>query len=272
MLTILSVDKADNGRLFPLKGKLEIHEEILAHTQVRFIRYIHRRGGIPWNKIVKAAGDEKFVLCRESLEIPPDFSLRRFSCNELRVRLSLNMALAALEMGKDKSKAVNVGIYDLSGKIADSADAFFKFTDSVTVVTKAVDLYGLQAQRIMEEQGAHLRVTRKLMGLENAHIVVAPDELKCRLPLRKQAVILTTRSPDILQNCTVLSKYHFVIENGVSEALPEGVDTEYFASALFTLEKRCYLGSLVPMAAKDGGFSHTLVSLSKYLTNIASNT
>ncbi len=272
MLTILSVDRADKNKLFPIFGRLRTEQKNLAGEEVRFINFTRRRGKIHWKKIESVLGDDKTVLCREGLEIPESSHIRRFDCNELRIRLCLNMALAAMEMVRDKAGRIKVGIYDPCGKIADSTEAFFKFTDSVTVVTKAVDLYTVEADRIMQEQGAHLRVTKRLLSIENVHLVISPDIIKCRLPLKKQSVILTTDKPMVSQNCTLLSKYYFVLENGVSDLLPEGIDTEYFASALYTLCRRYYLGSLVPMAAKGTGAEHTLVSLSKYLINIASNT
>lgn len=273
MLTFLTVEKAEAKRLLPIKKKISVELKSAEGLDVKHIRYIQRRGKIRWDKIRKLSGTEaERLLTKEELDIPEISGLRRFYCDELKARLCLNMAIEVLKSLKAFSEKIKVAVFDTEGRIADSVGAMLRFTDSLTVVTRMTGLYTAEAERLMNESGAVLSVSRRMKSLADAKLIVAPQKLETQLPLDKQAVILTVSHPAVPQRCGVYYKYYFNLSEELIKLIPEGFDAEYLASALYTLYGRYDLGSIVPQATKGEGTAHTLVSLSKYLMNIAANT
>lgn len=273
MLTFLTVEKADKKGIFPIKNKISVELKSGGGVEVKHIKYIHKRGKVRWDKIAKlCAGESQRLLTKEDLTLPDNYPLRRFYCDELKARLCLNMAIEVLKNLKNHADKIKVAVYDPDGKIADGVGAMLKFTQNLTVVTRMIGLYNAEAERIMNESGAVLSVSRRMKSLADANLVVAPQKLITQLPLEKQAVVLTTSAPAVSQRCGVYYKYYFSLPEELVTLLPEGFYAEYFASALYTLCGRYDLGSIVPQAIKGEGSLHTTVSLSKYLTNIARNT
>lgn len=272
MLTFLSVEKPEKKRFFYLKNKISLELKSAGGIDVKHIRYIHRCGKIRYDKIRKLCGDEAGrLLTKEDLSLPEDRGFRRFYCDELKVRLCLNMAIAVLKDLKAFTEKINVAIYDPDGRIADGAGVLLRYTRGLTAVSRMTGMYSAEAERVMAESGAVLNVSKRMKSLTNSQLIVAPIKLNCVLPVDKQAVILTVSPPSVSQRCGVYYKYYFNLSEELIKLLPDGFDAEYLASALYTLCGRYDLGSTVPQAVKGDGTAHTLVSLSKYLMNIARN-
>lgn len=273
MLTFLTVERAEKRSFLPRRNKIAEELKSAGGIDVRHIRCIHRHGRLPYEKIARLCGSEAGrLLTLETLELPEETGLRRFYCDELRVRLSLNMGIEILKGLKELSDRVRVGVYDPQGRLADGIDGLLRFTESLTVVTRMTGIYGAEAERILNESGAVFNLSRRMKSLEKAKLVIAPEQLKAPLPLSGDAVILTTAPPAVSQGCAVFFKYFFNLSEELIKLLPQGFDAEYLASALYTLCGRYDLGSVVPQATKGSGEAHTLVSLTKYLMNITSNT
>ncbi len=271
MLTFLTVEKAES-KLLPLRHKIYTELKTSGGVEVKHIKCVHRRGKIPYDKIRKLsenAGER--LLTKEDLILPEESKLRRFYCTELSERLCLNMATEVLKELKAFSDKIKVAVFDPDARIADGVGAILKFTQSLTVVTRMTGVYGAEAERIMNESGAVLNISRRMKSMENAKLVIVPDKLKTQLPLGKDAVILTVAPPAVSQKGVVYYKYYFTLSEELTTLLPKGFDSQYFASALYTLLGRFDLGSIVPQATKGDFNTHTLVSLNKYLTNICRN-
>lgn len=273
MLTFLTVESKKHKSFLPLRDKVFTELKSAEGVDVRHIRYVKRKGKIRWDKIRKIAGEESSrLLTKEELVLPENCGLKRFCCYELKSRLCINMALEVLKSLKARKIKVNTAVFDPEGNIADSADVLLRHTQNLTAVTRATEIYSAQAERILNESGAVLTVSRRLKSLEDAQLVIVPCKLTVQLPLDKTAVILTVMPPSVSQRCAVYYKYYFSLSEELIKLLPMGFDAEYLASALYSLSGRFDMGSIVPQAAKGAGTAHTLVSLSKYLMNINSNT
>ena len=273
MLTFLTVEK-QAPTLFAFLNKITAETKTVQGIELKHINCIHRHGKLNFEKIAKLCGEDAHrLLCKEDLTLPEDSGLFRFECDELKVRLSLNMAIELLKLCRKSSKPVKVAVFDPDGRIADGVGVMLKYTDSVTVVTRMTGLYSAEASRLMEESGAVLTVSKRMKSLNSAHLVVAPLKLRCQLPIMKEAVVLASAYPAASQKAAVYFKYYFSsLSDELLKYIPEGLDSEYFASALYTLCSRHELGSIVPQVTKGVSASHTLVSMAKYLMNIACDT
>lgn len=273
MLTFLTIDENRAKGFLPLRYKVLTELKSAEGIDVKHIKYIHRRGRIHWDKIIKLAGDEsERLLTPESLVLPKESGLRRFECHELKARFCLNTAIGVLKLLKDFKGNIKVAVFDPDGTVADSADVLLRHTNNLTAVTRMTEIYGAVAERILNESGAVLSISKRLKSLSTAQLIVAPHRLMVQLPVEKNAVILSSANPGVSQRCGVYYRYFFSLSEELLKLLPQGFDAEYLASALYTLKGRFDLGSIMPQAIKGEGLVHTLVSLSKYLMNISSNT
>jgi len=235
MLTFLSVEKPEKKSFLSLRNKISVEIKSADGLDIKHIKYMHRHGKIRYDKIKKLSGEEtKRLLTKEDLILPESSGLRRFYCDELKSRLCLNMAIEVLKSVKSTSDKIRVAVYDPEGRIADGVGVLLRFTDNLTVVTRMTGIYGAEAQRIMDESGAVLSVSRRMKSMSDAKLIVAPAKLKTQLPVGKDAVILTVASPAISQRCAVYYKYYFALSEELIKLLPEGFDAEYLASALYT--------------------------------------
>ena len=271
MLTFLTIDKAES-LFFPIRHKISEEVKNIGGVEVKHIKCIHRRGRIPYEKIKKlSCGQNDRLLTKEDLILPEDSGLRRFCSVELSERLCLNMAAQILKELQKNSDNLRVAVYDPEGSVADGAAVLLKFTKSLTAVTRMTGIYSAEAERIMNESGAVLKVSKGMKSLENAKLIIAPQKLKAQLPVGKDAVILTVLPPAVSQKGAVYYKYYFTLTDELKSLCPDGFDGSYVASALYTLLGRFDLGSIVPLATKGDFGTQTLVSLKKYLMNISLN-
>lgn len=271
MLTFLTIDKAES-LIFPIRHKICAEVKSVGGVDVKHIRCIHRRGRIPYEKIRKLSGKQSTcLLTKEDLVLPEESGLRRFCSGELSERLCLNMATQMLKELQKNTDNIKVAVYDPEGSVADGVGVLLKFTKSLTVVTRMTGIYSAEAERILDESGAVLKVSKRMKSLENAKLIIAPHKLKTQLPLSKDSVILTVSPPAVSQKGVVYYKYYFTLTDELKSLCPEGYESSYIASALYTLLGRFDLGSIVPMATKGDFGTQTLVSLNKYLMNISLN-
>lgn len=271
MLTFLTIDKPET-LIFPIRSKVSAEVKSVGGVNARYIKCIHRRGRIPFEKIRKISGNQcNCLLTKEDLILPEDSGLRRFYSSELFARLCLNMALKMLKELHKSADSIKVAVYDPEGAVADGVGVLLKFTKSLTVVTRMTGIYSAEAERIMNESGAVLNVSKRMKSLENAKLIIAPQKLKSMLPVGRDAVILTIAPPAVSQKCAVYYKYFFTLTDELKNLCPEGFENSYIASALYTLLGRYDIGSIVPLATKGDFGTQTLVSLNKYLMNISLN-
>lgn len=272
MLTFLTIKEKQGKALFPLKNKIICEEKALGSLAVRHIACLHNRGKIPYEKIRRLALEEAHrLLTDESLVFPKDVPLRRFESSELRCRLCLNMALEVLKALSKRQMDIKVGIFDPRGRIADGAGSLLHYTKSIRVVTACTELYSAEASRLMEESGAVMNVSRRLKALSELNLILAPIPLVVNLPVRNDALILTVARPKLSQSCACFYRYDVSLDEELKGLMPQGFESEYFASALYELLGRFDLGSYIPQAVRGESGVHTLVSLTKYLMNIGSN-
>lgn len=273
MLTFLTVEKPKKKSVFFLRNKVYALEKETQGIRVKYIRYVQRAGRIRWDKIRKLCSDESDrLLSPKELIFPKNSGLMRFESFGLRERLCLNASIEVLRIVRSQKRKIRVAVYDPEGIIADSAEMLLKYADRVAAVTGMTGIYSAEAQRIMDERGAVLTVSRNPGVLSTADLVVAPAVLREVLPLKKQAVLLTVGEPQVYQKCRVFFGYDFKVSEDLENLVPEGFEKMYFMSALYTLCRRFDLGSVVPEEIAGECVKHTPESLAKYLINICENT
>ncbi|MGN0452253.1 MAG: hypothetical protein ACI4GZ_00450, partial [Ruminococcus sp.] len=79
------------------------------------------------------------------------------------------------------------------------------------------------------------------------------------------AVVLTAKKPMLQVPCKVYYQYDFKLPSDLDVLRPQGLSSEYFASALYSLEGIHSLGCLVPIVCRSGNSSETYLSLARYL-------
>ncbi|MBQ7218276.1 MAG: hypothetical protein IJS27_02125 [Ruminococcus sp.] len=245
------------------RNRIRVEHRYCDAVAVTSIVYELHRGKVTWASVDRFAGDQRAaLLCREGISLPSDRGYRRFVSDELRIRLCENAALYLLN---NCTYPVRVALIDDSGDHAGLCRYLAESTDRVTVVTGKTRLYLDEADRLLQEKGAVISVTKGISALKNADLIIAPARLEGDLHCADNAVILSAAEPTVAQNAPVIHDYSFDLPRKFSELKPDYLDDMYFASALYTLAGAHELGSSVFRRCTDGRTIHTRKSLTEQL-------
>lgn len=265
MLTALNIeDYTRRGfrGLFSLMRHNRIRVEHLYcdSAAVKSIVYEHRRGRISWASIDRFVRSSRTaLLCPEGLCLPSGDGYRRYACLELRRRMCENAAIFLMSEIRDPH--TRVVLIDDSGERAGLCSYLIGDTDSLTVVTRSPHLYLSEADRILEERGAVIRISAGCADLRFADLIIAPDAIDRELGCADDAVILSGEPPLVEQNAPVIREYFFDLPDKLCALKPPYLDEMYFAEALYSLAGVHELGSSVFRRCGDGRVLHTRGSL-----------
>lgn len=271
MLTILTIEdklyKGPGEKLYSffVPNSLRCHT-IDERARIRHIEYINRNGRINWKKISKKAGQgRKNLLYSSSAPVPCDSDITLFEPLPLRQRLCTNMALSVLELMQQVPKGLRTGLYDPYGEFCELTEHLLRFTDNLIVITNNSKVYREQAQRLLCETGAVLCVYSKAEMLSTCGLIISPCVLDASFTPLSRAVILTCHKPLNSLSCRVYYKYSFCLSPELERLRPEGLCTEVFAGALYSLCGAYALGSVVPLVCTSDTDTQTTLSLRRYL-------
>ncbi len=252
------------GRVERLRGdKVEVQLRRANGVTLRHIIYTGYSGEVKLEKADEAVGIRRDrLLCSERLSFPPHSGYRRFRSDAFSRRLCTNFALSALAQC---GAAPRVAIYDPDACCAELLPHVLELCGDVTVVTDCSTPYFAAAGRALEEQGAAAVITRRRADLCGRDLIIAPKIIREALPAEHETVTLTTGRPLMPIGGRVLWRYRFQMPADFAAIKPEELSEEYFCSALYTLENRYELGSLVPLAAYGDALACDAKTLAKWL-------
>ena len=141
------------------------------------------------------------------------------------------------------------------------------YCDPVYVVTGATEIYAAQAEYLLNEKGAALRICRGNTCLRDADLIIAPEKLTDTLCCPRDALILTGEIPGKTQNASVIWEYFFDLPQKYRELCPGFLREMYFASALYAMAGAKELGAELFTRCGDGVTLHTRESLVNLLKN-----
>lgn len=270
MLTVLTVEDRVQERMSKFRkllcaNVLKVEEKNYRGIVIRYIRYINRKGKVNWDKISRKAGEgrEKLIYCGDEA-VPKDVGIDIFSPHEFRGRLCANMGLGILRIMERVPKSLRVGIYDPKGEVSDLAEHLLRFTDNLVVVTKNRKIYETQANRLMWDMGAVLRVSLRPSTLSTCGLIIAPCVLDVPFIPMSKSVVLTCAAPKVSLKCLVYHKYSLNLPQELSALCPDSIDTDIFAAGLYSLCRFYALGSAMPFACSSLNDTQTTEDLSKY--------
>ena len=264
MLTALHIEEHEGGFLrFFRHNRLRVEHFFCDTAAVKSITYEHWRGKLGWGAIDRfVKGQRGQLLCAKDTPLPPDSAYRRFESYELSRRMSENAALYLLrEVGWD----VSVALIDEDGSHAGLCEELVDRARLPVVYTKAAEFYIQQAEKLLREKGAAVKISRNPSCLRDADLIVAPERISEPLDCRPSAVILSGEKPTAAQNAPVVSDYYIELPHKLRELKPDYLDDDYFASALYTLANTHELGSELFYRCGDGSVLHTRKSLAQLL-------
>lgn len=265
MLTALNIEEHASGMLrFLCRNRIRVEHRYCADASVKCVTYEHHRGKIGWTTIdrfVKAQRNR--VLCPKELDLPRDSGYKRFDNPALNRRMCENAAIYLLRASG--LHGLKVVMIDEVGDSAGLCESLTGYCDMLYILTDATELYAAQADYLLNEKGAVLRVSRDAGCLRGADLIIAPAKLTKSLPCRSGALILTGEKPSAPQNCTAVYEYFFDLPSKYRELCPPFLDEMYFASALFAAAGVRELGSEIFTRCGDGATLHTRMSLTQLL-------
>ena len=135
----------------------------------------------------------------------------------------------------------------------------------MTVVTDSPRVYREEADRLLEEKGAVLRISTDRGAIGDADMIIAPERLDGVLGCSDEAVIFSSEKPIHPQPSPVIYDYTFDLPEKFCSLCPDYLEPMYFASALYALAGVHELGASVFTRCCDGRVLHTRMSLIKQL-------
>ncbi len=271
MITALNVIIPEKGKgivklinsLHPDKITVEIKRA--RGVCLKYITYRTYSGKIKLDKLSPIVGiHRQRILCSKKMHFPAESGFMRFSSHQFAARLCTNMALAILREN-DMNEKIRLGIFDPNAVSPDILFYALHFCGNITVVTNEDESYHCQLNRAMDELGASAVVTSKSGELSECNLIIAPEAICEPLPIREDAVVLTSCKPKVQQSGLCYYKYQLRMPNGFNKLKPQELEEDYFCSALYTLENQYELGSIVPLSCSNESGAQTVKSICSYL-------
>lgn len=245
-------------------NRIRVEHRYCDSVALKSITYERFRGRINWTSVDRFIGGHRNrILCREGIDLPAERGYRRFDSDELHLRLCENAALYLLR--NCPSQSARVVLLDDTGEFSALCSYLIEETDRVTVITKNTRLYLSEADRLLEEKGAAVTISKSTNPLRNADLIIAPTRLMRDLHCPDDALILSTASPTIAQNAPVIFDYTIDLPEKYRLLKPDYLDDMYFAGAMYALAGAHELGSTVFRRCSDGTTIHTRTSLLEQL-------
>lgn len=271
MIAALNIEYGNKGRgLRRLINKIKRDRITVELRKARgvclvYVTYTSYNGKINLDKLSGVFGSRsRCILCDSRIEFPKNSGFIRFESDSFRIRLCTNMAYQILKDSDGLS--ISLGIYDPNGIISDFLPASLEFCRRVTVVTNESKIYQTQLNRALDELGATAVITSKTDELENCNLIIAPEVIDTSLCIKSSAIVLTTQKPKKPTSGHIYYEYSFKMPASLAQIKPDVLSDEYFCSALYTIENRYELGSIVPNLCSDGTNSQTIPSIQKFLS------
>lgn len=246
------------------RNRIRVEHLYCDSVALKSITYEQFRKGINWTSVDRfITGHRNRILCPEDTYLPSERGYRRFTSDELILRLCENAALYLLR--NIDADNIRVVLIDDSGEHAGLCAYLSDETDRLTVVTKTPRLYLSEADRLLRETGAVLTVSKSLTPMKTADLIIAPAPLTRDLHCAGDAVILSAFAPTVAQNAPVIHDYTFDLPPKYASLKPDYLDELYFACAVYILAGAHELGSAVFRRCSDGVTIHTRQSLVEQL-------
>lgn len=275
MITALSVIVPDKGKgLKKLinhlkKDRIIVQIKTARGVNLKHITYTSYSGKLKLEKVDKIVGAQRnHILCKQGLVFPKESGYRRFCSPAFTARLCINMAIYVLRNCVCAGR-LKLGIYDPDGVACDFLSLALRYCSDITVVTQNSDSYHEELNIAMEELGATAVITNRKYELIDCDFVVAPQNINEKLPIKRDALVLTNGCPKQHVQGLVYYKYYLRMPNGFDRIKPAELDEEYFCSALYTLGAQYELGSIVPAVCRNYSSSQTVKSLCAYVNRFA---
>lgn len=271
MMTALQIEEHERGWMrFLRRNRIRVEHRYCDTATLKCVTYEHYRGKVNWTSIdrfVKAQRNR--VLCAPDLALAPASGYKRFESPELSRRMCENAALFLLRSVKDRK--IETVLIDDSGDCAGLCEYLAEYCDPICVMSSATRIYAAQAEYLLSEKGASLRLCHDKNSLSGADLIIAPERLTETLPCSSNALILTGEKPAAAQNAATIYEYFFDLPSKYQKLCPAFLEEMYFASALYTMAGAKELGSELFTRCGDGVTIHSRVSLSEVLKKRALN-
>lgn len=269
MITALNIEEKHTkgiGRLFCAfrQNRIRVDHRYCDSAAIKCVTYEKFRRRVSWSAIDRFVKSQRgCVLCPPALELPEELGYRRFESTELMERMCENAALSLLKRIGDRR--VRVVLVDRAGERLSMCRYLADFCDVLEVVTDAPRIYLDEAEALLSDKGAIMRIHTCEDVIAQAQLIIAPSRLTEVLPADREALILSGSQPRVRQNSSVIYEYFFELPEKYASIRPEFLDDMYFASALYVMSRSHELGSYSFRYCSDGVTIHTPSSLAKML-------
>ncbi len=228
MFAVIEVNRKDKSVFRKLISSLSCSQPELIKVAVKsgapyFIIRVSGSKKIPWDDITYMVGRcSSNLLIGKETKVPDELKKRCFSPKLLPLLMLSN---TATDMLKGSAKKLNVGIVDpfavLNTRIYEYAD----FSSNITVVTKKTSDYIGICEELTDCFGIGASVTENIDRIKNCDIVISEKGV--------EAEICFCIRGNGSKNC--FEFFDFMLPPVYEQKIPNGIDREDFAGALYEL-------------------------------------
>ena len=214
---------------------------------------------IPWDTVFYTAGRcAARLLTAPDIVLPKSDRVRRFVPQFLPLRTALQTLSYILRLAKLPPKRLCIGVHDPNGALCGSAEILLRYAADVRIVTEKPDDYAAYSRSLLEQYGAGFTVDTLVSLFRGCNVLLCPD-----------AQILPDDSA-VRFSCTPAAGAFLLrgvpLPEPYAALLPDGIDPDLFAAALYELCGVHVLGTLCADCFAPDGTTLTPEDAAKRLT------
>jgi hypothetical protein len=253
MLTALILEEQppdgfwQHTRAFLNAGKPETEEVAASGVRMKRVRYVHRVGRLPWNKLRALCGGTVLF----DGQLPPESGMRVYRDPALWERTACLAALEVLRRAQIAPRTLRAALYDPQGKYASFMGALAPYSAHLCYATDRRESAEEVREKLMERCGAAVTVGGEEV-LYGCRLVVAPARIRRPLPVQG-ALLFTGVPPAAPLGGTVADGYRIPVPEAYEPFLTPAVPQRPLLEALYRLCGKTELARLPPVAFRCGG-------------------
>ncbi len=267
MITVLNVKKQNargiKGLISGIRRKGEIKTEIKSGGEVRvkYVEYVCGSGKPDWRRIAGCVGQAKgYLLCKRELQLPYKLGFKRFHSLSLSRLMAINGALRALSVIKAERRRVNLCFCDMKGEYIKYAPLFLPMCAEMKIISKS-ESYEEFPEYAMGEYGACVELCRSAEQVKSCNIFVSPRFAELDGYRGCDALMFTAGGASKNQHIRTVNGYSWRLPAAYRKLKPEGMSSEYFSQALYSIAGVTEMAKTAPHAYRMGGAVYTTAEL-----------
>lgn len=220
---------------------------------------------MPWEKVIRLVGEEENrLLCDDRILLPE--TLKRFVPQRYGSILAQKFLLEVLRTAQIPPGRIKLALYDPCAQYTPIAEQLMAYSSQLYVVTENLVAYRAVEEKLMDQYGGVVLFADCLNSLD-CSVILSPGRLLCPLYGKSGSFLFTGIAPAQSVDCMVFDQYHVTLPPAERARCPAGLNSDYFAAALYEFCNRHDFRRLTPDSCCCGNEIYSVQRMAEILTN-----